>query len=486
MTKPEKLAALLTRTIQSQHMVHGAKFMSLRELSTQFGVSVNTAQKALHILEDQGVLSAVAKKGYFIAIHHQANAAPPTDIIESAFCPQRHLTDRATSIRQWAEHVSEKATVRMDLAVGAPDFYPMNKLQQLHNRIARHSPSVFTSYAMGVGLLELRQAIAQRYMAFGCAFGADEVLVTHGATQALSIALQAVTAAGDGVLIETPTYFGFVQILDALNLNAIEVKINPATGLTPQHVRRAIEQATLSQTRISACLLQANFQNPTGCSIDMTHRAEILEICFEHGIAVIEDDTFSELQHPNETNNTNRPPPLKAHDVHHNVITCSSLSKLIAPGLRVGFVSGGRWHERIKNLQHAHSIGCAAFPQYVIFEFMQHGLQHYLRKMRDTCSTNVAIVRELILKHFPSGTQVSAPLGGYLLWVTLPRGTLTDELLKTALEQHGIAFAPGAIFSASVGFENALRINCASANVLAGNGAIDVLGELAKHASVLL
>lgn len=491
MTKSEQLANYLIGVIAQQQLADKAKFLSVRELATQYSVSINTAQKALHTLEDQGILRAEPKKGYFVNVlktptqhaTHVASAVNAANTasasIQSSFCPQRHLSDRATSIRQWAESVNSQASVRMDLAIGAPDFYPMQKLQQLHNRIARHTPSVFTNYAMGAGLLELRQAIAQRYTAFGCAFGTDDILVTHGATQALTLALQATTSAGDGVLIETPTYFGFLHMLDALNLNAIEVAIEAETGLTPQHVKRAIEQAHDNQITIKACLLQANFQNPTGCSIDMVHRAEILDVCFEHGIAVIEDDTFSELPHPSDKANAAwRPPPLKAHDVHHNVITCSSLSKLMAPGLRVGFISGGRWHERIKNLQHAHSIGCAVFPQEVVAAFMRHGYQHYLRKMRDTCAANTETVRQLILHHFPHGTTVSAPRGGYLLWVTLPETVFADELLEQALQQHGIAFAPGQLFSGTLAYRHSLRVNCASADELLSCEAIPRLGQL--------
>ena len=447
-----------------------SRFLSVRELAEQYRTSINSANKILQSLEDFGLLTSSPKRGFFVNAAKSAKAVTIDAMPD--FCAHSHLADRANHIRLWAETVSTRATVRLDLATASPDFYPTHKLQTIHNRLARHQPQIFTEYAIGGGLPQLREQITQHYAS--CALHPDDVLITHGATQALMLALQASTQAGDWVLIESPTYFGFLQLLDTLQLNAVEMPIDIATGVQPADTQAAIEHAAQHNRHISACLLQANFHNPTGASIALNVREAILTLCAEHNITVIEDDTFGDLPH----HGTSRPPPLKALDKFGNVILCSSLSKLIAPGLRIGFVAGGRWYGRIKTLQHATTIACATMPQAVLSEFMHSNYTAYRKKLRATCRANIRTAQNIIQTHFPDGTQVSNPLGGYLLWVTLPAQIQADALLQTAIEQHSIAFAHGGLFSSQ--HQNALRLNCALMSQTSEQAGLRVLGELAK------
>ena len=472
MKKYEKLTIDLQLLIQNAPYNAGEAFLSIREVASMYQVGINTAYKALQTLEDRGLIVAEQKSGYVVckpqsSAHLKAGAF--------SFSHDQELTHRATIIRRWAEN-SKQAKVRMDLATGEPDLYPTRELQAASYKVIRSNPSVLTKYALGAGLFELRKKIASRYSQLGCSLKAEDILMTNGATNAITLALQATTTSGDWVLVESPTYFGFLQILESLKLNVVSIAIDPNHGLEHEHLVSVIEQSTSENIVIKACLLQANFQNPTGCSIKASARSKILETFYQHKIIVIEDDTFGELPHDLTER---RPPPLKAKDKHNNVILCSSLSKLISPGLRIGFINGACLHEQIQTLNHATSIGCAELTQHIMSHIYPRKFKTILEKLCDDYKNNANVVRGLILKHFPSGTSTTVFHGGYLLWVTLPAHIDANRLFDQALAQYGISFAPGSIFSLTLEHQNALRINCSSFGKAYDEIDIEHLGALA-------
>ncbi len=472
MKKHEKLVIDLQSLIQSAPYKAGEPFLSIREVASMYQVGINTAYKALQALEDLGVIFAEQKSGYVIC-NSKASIHSSTGVF--SFSGDQELTHRATIIRRWAEN-SKQAKVRMDLATGEPELYPTRDLQAVSYKVIRSNPTVLTKYALGSGLFELRKKIASRYSKLGCHLKAEDILMTNGATHAITLALQSTTTAGDCVLVESPTYFGFLQILESLKLNVVSIAIDPNQGLEHEHLVSAIEKSKAENITIKACLLQANFQNPTGCSIKFSMRSKILETFYQNKIIVIEDDTFGELPHDLLDD---RPLPLKAQDKYDNVILCSSLSKLISPGLRIGFINGAAVHEQIKTLHHATSIGCAELTQQIISQIYPRKFNNILSTLRSIYNENSNAVRILILKYFPSGTSASFFQGGYLLWVTLPGMIDTNRLFDAALVKYGISFAPGSIFSLKQKHQNALRINCSSFGKAFNEKDIKNLGALA-------
>ncbi|MGL4768128.1 MAG: PLP-dependent aminotransferase family protein [Formosimonas sp.] len=474
MNKISTIIHELQQQFSQGRYAHLSKFHSVRELAAQYAIGLNSAHLVLQALEDLGHLTARPKSGFWVNAPTPAPSLPAAVLL---LCANPLIKNRANQIRLWAESVSRDARVRFDLATASPDFYPTHALQTLHNRMARHHPAMLTEYAIGGGLPQLRDLVTQQYRAVGCALHADDVLITHGATQALMLALQATTQAGDWVLIEAPTYFGFLPLLDSLQLNAVEMPIDVTTGVQTADICAAIAHAQASGHRIKACLLQANFHNPTGTSMALNVRQEILEVCVTHEIAVIEDDTFGSLPH----HGNRRAEPLKTLDAAHNVILCGSLSKLIAPGLRIGFIAGARWHESVKTLQHATAIACATLPQATLAEFMRTRHSAYLKKLRQTCAANIALASAIVREYFPHGTRISAPQGGYLLWLTLPATVNATKLLHRAMGHAQIAFAHGALFSNHPAHAQSLRLNCALMAQPEQQAGLRQLGELARN-----
>lgn len=486
MSKISEITAQIQTLILGGSYPAHKKFLSVRQLATQYQISLNSANKVLQSLEDLGLLYAQPKSGFFVGtslrqrqIHQQKTPNHVAFETSALFSINDHIKDRASSIRKWAETVNHLGKIHFDLATSSPDFYPTTKLQTIHNRLTRHHPDLLTEYAIGSGSIELREQISIQYAKANCWLHPNDIAITQGATQALMLALQACTHPGDWVLIESPTYFGFLQLLDILKLNAVEIPIDVQQGLQPKDVHDAIAQAHTRGHRISACLLQPNHHNPTGTCISPAIRAELLHVFQYHNIAVIEDDTFGELRHHAAKQ---RFPPLKSADVDGNVILCSSLTKLVAPGMRIGMIVGGRRHEAIKTLQHATTISCSNLPQRVISEFMRTSYNLYLKKLRTTCAKNIQIATDIITEFFPVSTQINLPaanmMGGYLIWVSLPNELNADELLNLSLKRAGIAFAPGILFSNLGTHRNALRINCARMNQADEQNGLKNLGSI--------
>lgn len=470
MKKHEKLAHDLRELITQKPFKPKEVFLSIREVATLYHVGINTAYTALQTLEDEGILLAEKRSGYVISDVSKKTINPDG----FRFSGEEELSHRANLIRKWAEN-SKQAKIRMDLATGEPDTYPVRDLQAICYKLIRSNPAVLTNYALGSGFYDLRRKISNRYHKLGCKIHPDDILITNGATQALTLALQSTTANGDWVLVESPTYFGFLQIAESLKLNVVSVPIDAQEGLGLEQVESVIAKCKAENKQIKVCLLQANYQNPTGSTIKQNVRARMLEAFYQNGIVVIEDDTFSELSHDTD----GRPEPLKSKDKYNNVILCSSLSKLISPGLRVGFIQGAAYHERVRTLHHATAIGCAEIPQQMISHIYPKRFEAILKPMIESYQAKYMTVREHVLRCFPEGTSVPIAGGGYLLWINLPVGINANRLFDLALSQYGISFAPGSLFAMNTNHHNAMRVNCSAYESTFHQEDIEHLGQIA-------
>ena len=304
------------------------------------------------------------------------------------------------------------------------------------------------AYPTGTGLPAFKTEL-QKYMAgFGLDVPASELLVTNGSTEALSMALRAVTQPGDAVMVESPVYFGLLQALENLGLKAVEI---PSTALDGPNLD-VLEYALEHHHGIRAMVAMPNFQNPLGCAMSDANKRRLLALVERHDLALIEDDVFGDLSHAQE-----RPQPIKAWDRHGRVIYYGSCSKTLAPAWRVGWCSGGRWHRRIESLKLSHSLVTPLFEQAVLAEFMRAGgLALHLRSLRERLAATVPLAVEAIRQHFPRGTQVVSPAGGWWLWIALPQGMDSVALLRLAAG-HGSAFTTCGLFSAAGKFSNTRR-----------------------------
>lgn len=311
-----------------------------------------------------------------------------------------------------------------------------------------------------------------------CPLSPDEIVTTVGAMEALDISLRAVARPGDTIAIESPAYYGLLMLIESLGIKVIEIPAHARTGMDLAALEDALREHT-----IAAVLAIPSFSNPLGSRMPDDAKAQLVAMLAAREIPLIEDDIYGDLPFPSADGAADRPKPAKAWDRDGGVILCSSFSKTIAPGYRVGWVAGGRYRDAIEQLKFAQTVCTPTLPQLAIAELIESGgYDLHLRRLRRAFATQVACTRQAIAEHFPEGTRVSDPTGGFVLWVELPAGTSSVELHARAFARS-ISVAPGPIFSAKPRFSNYLRVSAGLPFTPKVEAAIATLGKIACELS---
>jgi DNA-binding transcriptional MocR family regulator len=448
----------------------GDRIPSVRQLSRERGVSVTTVLEAYRLLEDRGMIQARPQSGYFVAWQPKGSSRPqPTMSSASAFPARVTISDLDANIL--LESVSQ-GMVRFGAALPAHELLPTDRLNRILATLARTGQVSRGYYASVDGWEELRRQIAQRRSLQGCALDAGELIITSGCTESLSLALRVTTNPGDLVAVESPTYFGILHILEALGLHALEIPTHPETGISLD----ALEFA-LRHDPVSAVVVMTNFSNPVGSSLTDAAKRRLVAMLAEREIPLIEDDVDGELYFEGS-----RPTVCKCYDEQGLVLLCSSFSKDIAPTYRVGWIAPGRYLKHAKHLRGALTGHAPLMSQMVIAEYLQHGgYEHHLRRLRRAYAERVNQMAQAVVDQFPAGTRVSAPAGGYVLWVEMPDSVDASTLFRMALEA-GISVVPGHLFSVGSHFQNCLRLNAAYWSAKT-EPALAQLAEMAKLVS---
>jgi len=316
----------------------------------------------------------------------------------------------------------------------------------------------------------LRQALRRRYALQGVPLADDELVVTNGAMEALNLCLQAVTQPGDVVVVESPTFYAALQALERLGLRAVEVTTDPRDG-----VDLAALAALLARQKVAACWFMPSLQNPLGALMPAPRKQALVALLAQHGVPLVEDDVYGELYA-----DVRRPPSAKAFDQGGGVLHCSSFSKCLAPGYRVGWAAAGRFAPAVQRLKMMSSLATALPPQLAIADYLaQGGYDRHLRQLRAALAAEQQRALRLIERHFPAGTRVTRPAGGYFLWLELPATVDALALHHQAMAQ-GISTAPGVLFSADRRFVHHLRLNVGHPGDARIDDALRRLGELAS------
>jgi DNA-binding transcriptional MocR family regulator len=463
----EQLAGLLGDMIQSRSLRAGDRMPSVRQFSLQQRVSVPTALRAYVALETRGLVEARPKSGFYVR-------SRPADFIPEpakSVAPPKAATPAADDpVTSLLADLSSSKLVPLGAALPSAELLPGNKLIRAMAAIGRKLGPRSVDYDIAPGAEVLRRELSRRSLTWGCALKADEFVITVGATEALSLALRATCQPGDKVVVESPTYFGLAAMLRELKLKAVPVPVDSAQGIDLE-----ILEKTIKKTKIAACVVIPNVHNPIGFIMPEERKRKLVSICTGQGVAVIEDDTYGDLQYSGT-----RARCLKAFDSGDSVILCGSYSKKLAPGYRVGYIAAGKWQQRVLALKQASTLNGALLPSLAVAEFLKNGgYDRYLRSVRQTYQNQVERMREAIADNFPQGVCLSRPKGGYLLWCELPVGIDALKLFTQAREA-GISIAPGPMFSPTGDFRNFIRINCGHPWSASIERAVETLGRFAK------
>lgn len=465
----DQLASYIVTLIERGTLRPGDRIPSVRRLSRQQGVSTATVLHAYVHLENRGIIEARPQSGHYVRSLRRS-------ILPEPRAPRPSSTATRVSVGSLVAKVygatRDPLIVPFGAAYPSPEVLPTEKLNRTMSAIARTAGGMGVTYDAPPGYLPLRRQIARRAMESACSLSAEDIITTFGAMEALTLCVRAVAQTGDTVAVESPAYYGLLQLIESLGIKAIEIPAQPRLGMDLD----ALEE-TLSRQRIKACLAIPNFNNPLGSAMSDASKERLVAMLARREIPLIEDDIYGELHFGDA-----RPRPAKAFDREGLVMLCSSFSKTLAPGYRVGWTAPGRFRERVEQLKFAQTVATATLPQMAIADFIENGgYDHHLRQLRRRFASQVQRMSEAIAEHFPPGTRVSRPEGGFVLWVEMPGASALD-LHERALSA-GISVAPGPIFSAKARFSNCIRVSCGYPWSELHDHAIRTLGRLAAELS---
>jgi DNA-binding transcriptional MocR family regulator len=461
----ERIAERILGSIREGTLVAGQRIPSVRRASEQFGVSVTTVLEAYRRLEDRGVIEARPQSGYYV---RRTPDAPPAPARTATNERAAELTISDLVMRVIQDWRAPGLLANLGVAAPSPNVVHSTRLDRLLCRSIRRGASDALAYDSPAGLEALRVQIARRALDLGMSLAPDDIVTTCGGQNAVRLCLEAVTRPGDTVAIETPTYFGLLEVLESLHLRALEVATFPEHGICLD----ALEEA-MRRHRVAACVLCPTYGNPLGHCMPDEKKKRLAALLERAGVPLVEDDVYGDLSFDHR-----RPPPVKAHDSSGNVLLCSSFSKTLAPGLRVGWAAPGRHRRAVERLKFNSMLAVPTPTQVAVAGFLEEGgYDRHLRRLRRSCADLVARTSDVVSRSFPSGTRVSRPRGGCVLWVELPAGFDALRLYEQARAER-IAIAPGPIFSATERYQNCFRIAASTPWTPAVERALERLGEL--------
>lgn len=454
--------------IENEVLQVGDRLLSVRALSKEQGISISTAFQAYYHLEAKGLIEARPQSGYYVKFtpkkfpRQPQPCPPPEDAVAI------NIDD---VIRSVYKDLNRPQIVDFAVAVPAPELLPVAKINKSVMQSLRDSKTSCLHYEEYQGNRDLRKQIARQAFNWGGTFKEDDIVVTAGCLEAIGLCLRAVTNPGDTVAIESPTYHAFFQVMESLGLKAVELPSDPATGIDLTFLRAAMERFD-----IKACLLVPNFDNPMGSCMPDEHKMQLVEMLAEREIPLIEDDIYGELYFGKK-----RPRTCKSYDTRGLVLHCSSFSKALAPGYRIGWTIPGRFKDQVVKIKRMNNISTNTLSQAALAHFLSVGrYELHLRHLRKSLHTQTLRYIQAVSEFFPDDICMTRPQGGFVFWVELNKKVDTFKLHKRAL-QHNVGFAPGVVFSSHMQFQNCLRISCGAPWTERIEEAIKTLGNLAKE-----
>ncbi len=463
----QEVADRIATLVKSGTFKVGDRIPSIRELSRQAQVSINTVKIAYGHLEDQCIIEARPQSGYFVC--PKPPEVPREPNIERTDFSPRTISSTDIVVRIM-EDILDHHRIQFGAAIPDPGLMPSEKLSRILASETRRHRLESTSYAIPPGNRKLRSQISRWMMKAGCTLTHDDIVITSGAAEGVYLALQVLCKPGDTVAVGSPIYFNFIEMFKLLGLRVIEIPNSPSQGLHLDALRRVLQRDA-----IACCLVISNFDNPMGSCLSNNKKAELAALLAEAGVPLIEDDINGDLCFGDQ-----RPSVVKAWDRSENVLLCSSFSKTLAPGYRIGWIAPGRFRNQVLHRKLVTNVASASPTQLAVAEFLENGgYAHHLRTIRKAYSIKLAQLTDAIRNYFPEGTRVTRPKGGFILWVELPENYDTMTLYVEA-EKYKITIAPGSIFSARNQFRNCLRLNGAFWSE-DSRWAIQKLGHLASQ-----
>lgn len=460
-----QIADHIRSEIDSGQLPPGSRLPPIRALASDVGVNRDTVALAYEELASAGLLESVVGRGTFVQGLERDAASPPIEL---------PLARNVESLLAF-ENARPRLGVGSDVIplhslIPDPAFYPVDAFRRSLNRVLSHGGAELLRYGAPQGHAGLRELISERFGAIGCRLGADEIVLCHGASQGIALALRLFAQTGDSVAVELPTYHNLLSTLVALGLRATPVQLGP-DGPDLEQLER-----TLSRPEVKAFYTIPTFHNPMGITTSVPARRRLLDVAARCGVPVIEDGFEMDLR-----SSGREVPPLAALDERGLVVHLSSFSKSLFPGVRVGSITArGRTLEGLLALKHSTDLSDAMPLQAALADFVRSGeYDRHLARMRKMLRSRTDAMLAALEKEMPEGTSWTEPEGGYQVWLELGFDVDTRDLLADAARE-GVLFAPGSQFFTDRGPSRGLRLTLAQANEDEIRRGVAILGEVIR------
>ncbi|TMP43756.1 PLP-dependent aminotransferase family protein [Pseudoalteromonas citrea] len=464
----EQVIALIDDMVCQGMICPGDKLPSLRAMAGKLNVSIPTVKQAYQVLEAQGKVRAQEKSGYFLQAVNASNPMPKRVKLPS----QPIVVNKQQLIEQVYDAIHQPSIMPFGIANPVMVASTDKILAKLMRRAMHSMGENMLSYGAMDGLDQLKKQIVHRYLDLGLVVNTEELVITNGAQEALAIALQCVTEVGDVVAIESPCYFGIVELVESLGLKVIEIPVCPDDGVWLCDLGEA-----LLKHDIKACVFSTSINNPLGSFMPDIRRKALVELLEYHQVTLIEDDVYGDLHFTER-----RGKPAQCYTSTGNVITCASFSKTAAPSYRVGWMVAGPHSAKARRLKRAFSCSGSLMNQLVLADYLISGeYDRHLKLMRKRLMFNKTQMVTALRRYFPSSVRLSDPQGGCVIWVDLGTEYSGSKLFQLAIA-HRISITPGVLFSAGTQYESCIRMSYGLVWNNEVEQAIALLGQLLFNA----
>ncbi len=441
----QKLVQQLIRRIETKQLAFGEKLPSIRSMATKSSLSKTTVIKAYEQLESQGYIQAVAKSGFYVS--YQLGEA-----VEQLKKQPKRKRPQAVQQGQVMLDMMRKGA--------AFDLLPSEAVDHVNPELRNHLSKAFRyqsgkdqqQYDEPSGYRPLRKQLALHYTHNDYFLEAKDIIVTHGCQHSLHLALMASTEPGDVVAIESPAFYGVIELLRALKLKVLEIPCSSITGIKIEEFVKMCERWP-----IKALMLTSNFSTPTGSVIPDAQKQHLLELSENYDFTIIEDDIYRLLyfghKEPNSLLSFN------PQGETGNVISCSSFSKSLSRDLRVGWIISNKFHEKIEQLKFSTSLATGRTMQVGLSNYLKSGAaKRFMNKRRSELQQYAKDWRDYLTQDASPIISCSTAQGGLSLWVELPEHVNTLALYNEMQKQQ-IYVTPGSLFSLGDEFNQFLRIS---------------------------
>ncbi len=441
-----KLANKLEQQIQEGEYLAGEKLPSLRKLRAVTGRSMSTVYQAYEELENRGLVEVKEKSGFFVRPLLSDILPLPKQGVSPV---KAHKVAINVLSAMMQRSLTNPDLIPFGEAILAPSLLPGKQMAAaVRSAASGYQDGSYSGYGAPLGYEQLQKEIRKRSLDLPNGCGDKEIIVTQGCMNGVELCLRSVARPGDTILLESPTFLCYLQLIEDLNMQAMEVPADPATGLHVDTLRTALDEHD-----VRAALLIPTFQNPLGFDMDAATKEELVSLFAERGIPIIEDNIYGNLFFGER-----KSLPLKHFDKQGMVLYCNSFSKDLMPDLRLGWLLAGKYREKVKRLKFNNSLANSQLMQHALALFLQSGgYERHLRKLRNSLRKQAADMSQSIGRHFPTQTRISSPKGGLTLWVELPDSVDGLKLFRLA-EKKNISILPGSLCSSTGQYDHCIRL----------------------------